>query len=264
MKIVAHLLIVFLLFSSCQQESKTQYRAEDFFQGDYLKMAKAIESEDTLRLKQLAEGQDLSLKGEKDMDLLWFAIFNEKFDAITALIELGVNPDAQIAQGLGSALEATFMKHDDTRFLKAMLNGGLSPNHIYPRRKLMLQRGVFGGLDHVKLLLSHGARINDQDSLGGTALYESTTSVKPAITAYLIEQGADIHTATINGVTPIWSIYQAIEEMNPSNPLREQFVQVRDQLIDKGITWPPLPPVEVRGQMRERGEKVVIPKGQSR
>lgn len=262
---VAHILVAVLFFSSCQHESNMQqYRAEDFFQDDYLKIAKAIESEDTLRLKKLAEGQDLSLKGKKDMDLLWFAIFNEKFDAITALIELGVNADAQIAQGLGSALEATFMKHDDTRFLKAMLDGGLSPNHIYPRRKLMLQRGVFGGLDHVKLLLSHGARINDQDSMGGTALYESTTSVKPAITAYLIEQGADIHLATVNGVTPIWSIYQAIEEMNPSNPLREQFVQVRDQLIDKGIAWPPLSPVEVREQMRERGEKVVIPKGQSR
>jgi hypothetical protein len=79
------------------------YRAEEFFKGHYLLMAQAIERNDMAQLKQLARGQDLSLKGEKDMDLMWFAIVRENFDAIRTLVELGVNPDKQIAQGIGSA-----------------------------------------------------------------------------------------------------------------------------------------------------------------
>ena len=241
-----------------------KYSATTFFRGHYLEMAKAIEANDIPRLERLAQGQDLMLKGEKDMSLIWFAILHEKFDAISALIRLGVNPDAQIAEGLGSALEWTFIKHDDIRYLKAMLEGGLDPNHRYPKRKLMLQRGVFGGLEHVKLLLSRGTRINDRDSIGGTALYESITRVKPDIAAYLIEHGADFNAATVNGVTPAWAISESIKEMRPGNPIQLKFVGLRELLIKKGAKWPPLPPLEVRDQMRARGEKVVVPKGQPR
>lgn len=241
-----------------------QYRAEDFFRGHYLEMAKAIETGDMPRLKQLAQGQDLLLKGEQDMDLLWFAILREQFDAISALIALGVNPDAQIAQGLGSALEAAFQKQDDPRFLRAMLDGGLDPNHRYPQRKLMLQRGVAAGLAHVQLLLARGTRINDQDSIGANALYEAINRVKPDIAAYLIEQGADVHAPTVNGVTPAWSIHESIEEMRPGQPVRAQFEQLRERLIRQGETWPPLTPAQVRVQMQARGDKVVMPKNPAR
>ncbi|MFA9950035.1 ankyrin repeat domain-containing protein [Dentiradicibacter hellwigii] len=232
-----------------------KYPATTFFRGHYLEMAKAIEANDIPRLERLAQGQDLTLKGEKDMSLIWFAILHEKFDAISALIRLGVNPDTQIAEGLGSALDAAFMKHDDIRYLKAMLDGGLDPNYKRPDNyTLMLQRGVAGGLEHVKLLLSRGTRINDRDNIGGTALYKSINRIEPDIAAYLIEHGADFNAATVNGVTPAWAISESIKEMRPGNPIQLKFVGLRDLLIKKGAKWPPLPPLEVRDQMRARRE----------
>ena len=224
-----------------------KYPATTFFRGHYLEMAQAIEANDIPRLERLAQGQDLMLKGEKDMSLIWFAILHEKFDAISALIRLGVNPDRQTAKGLGSALEWTFIKHDDIRYLKAMLDGGLDPNYKRPDNyTLMLQRGVFGGLEHVKLLLSRGTRINDRDSIGGTALYEAITSVEPDIAIYLVQQGADLNVASVNGVTPAWSVQLAVQGTRPGNPIHEKFLQLRDLMIKKGVKWPPLPPAEVR------------------
>lgn len=232
-----------------------KYPATTFFRVHYLEMAKAIEAGDIPRLERLAQGQDLMLKGEKDMSLIWFAILHEKFDAISALIRLGVNPDTQIAEGLGSALDWAFIKHDDLHYLKAMLDGGLDPNYKRPDNyTLMLQRGVAGGLEHVKLLLSRGTRINDQNNIGRTALLESITRVKPDIAAYLIEHGADFNAATVNGVTPAWVISESINDMRLGNPIQLKFVGLRDLLIKKGAKWPPLPPLEVRDQMRARRE----------
>ncbi|SDT88662.1 ankyrin repeat domain-containing protein [Halopseudomonas salegens] len=240
------------------------YPASTFFKGHYLLLAQAIERNDMAQLRQLAEGQDLSLKGEKDMDLMWFAIAHENFDAIQALVELGVNPDAQIAQGIGSALQFTFMKHDDTRYLKAMLDGGLSPNHQYPGQKLMLQRGVFGGLEHVKLLLEHGTRIDDRDSIGRTALHEASTRMKPDIAIYLVQQGAEFNTYTAVGSSIAWGVYLDINDTRPGNPIHTQFLELRDLMIEKGAKWPPDSPIEVRDQMRARGENPPVPPGQPR
>ncbi|WP_092383267.1 ankyrin repeat domain-containing protein [Halopseudomonas salegens] len=240
------------------------YPASTFFEGHYLLLARAIERNDMAQLRQLAEGQDLSLKGEKDMDLMWFAIANENFDAIQTLVELGVNPDAQIAQGIGSALQFTFMKHDDTRYLKAMLDGGISPNHQHPRQELMLQRGVFGGLEHVKLLLERGTHIDARDSIGGTALHSATTSVEPDIAIYLVNQGADFNTYKTNGSSVSWSVYLSVQDMRPGNPIHTQFLELRDLMIEKGAKWPPDSPIEVRDQMRARGENPPVPPGQPR
>ena len=237
------------------------YPAKKFFKGHYLLMAQAIERNDMEQLKQLAQGQDLTLKGDKDMDLMWFSIMRENFDAIRTLVELGVNPDEQIAQGLGSALDAAFLKRNDTRFLQAMLDGGLSPNHQHPGQELMLQRGVSAELEHVKLLLECGTRINDRDSIGGTALHTATTRVKPDIATYLIKQGADFNTYKTNGSSVAWSVYLSIQDMRPGNPVHTKFLELRDLMIAKGAKWPPDSPMEVRDQMRARGDNPPVPPG---
>lgn len=240
------------------------YPSSKFFKGHYLLMAQAIEHNDMAQFRRLAQGQDLTLKGDKDMDLMWFAIAHENFDAIRMLVELGVNPDTQIAQGIGSALQYTFMKHDDTRFLKAMLDGGLSPDHRHPGQKLMLQRGVFGGLEHVKLLLERGTRIDDTDSVGGTALHTAATSVEPDIAIFLIDQGANFKTHKTNGSSVSWSVYLSVQDMRPGNPIHTKYLELRDLMIEKGAKWPPASPIEVRDQMRARGENPPVPPGQPR
>jgi len=240
-------------------------RASAFFKGDYLRLAQAIERHDMAELTRLGQGRDLGQKGERDMDLMWFAIVRKNFDAIRTLVALGVNPDTQLADGIGSALQAAFMHHDDTRYLQAMLDGGLSPNHQHPDYHPMLHRGVFGGLEHVKLLLQRGTRIDERTPhVRYTALQEAISRVKPDIAIYLVQQGADFNTYTVIGVSPAWGIHLAINRTEPGNPVHEKFLALRDLLIEKGAQWPPASPLEVREQMRGRGETPVVPRGHER
>jgi len=240
-------------------------RAATFFKGEHLLMARAIARNDMAQLKELAQGQDLTLKGEQDMDLMWFAIARKNFDAIRTLVELGVNPEEQLADGIGTALDFAFMKHDDTRYLKAMLDGGLSPDLPSPGGPALLHRAVFGGLEHVKLLLQRGADINVRTAyVRRTALHEAISRVKPDIAIYLLQQGADINTYTVLGVTPAWAVHLGIKRMVPGNPVHTKFLELRDLMIEKGVKWPPDSPLEVRDQMRARGETPVIPRGLER
>jgi len=197
------------------------------------------------------------------MDLMWFAIARENFDAIRTLVELGVDPEKQAANGLGTALDLAFIMQDDTRYLEAMLDGGLSPN--YAGNPPMLHRGVAGGLAHVKLLLQRGTRLDDRTpNVRGTALLEAISRVKPDIAIYLLQQGADFNAYTVIGVTPAWAVYLEIEDGQPGHPVHTQFLALRDLMIEKGAKWPPDSPLEVRDQMRARGETPVVPYGHTR
>ena len=246
------------VFSNKALSVQQTYRAEEFFTGRKLKLAKAIEADDMSALRQLAKGEDLAAPGDKDMTLLWFAMQQKNFDAIKTLIQLGVDPDTQIVQGIGSALAYAFLQKD-LRFLKAMLDGGLSPNHKSPKHNPMLQRALIkGGLDHVKLLVERGADVNQRDATGGTALHDAVDAVKPDIALYLIERGADVKTHLKNGVSVAWSVQGALEKQRPG-PVRIKFEAVRDVMIKKGVRFPADSPQVVRDQMRSKGLKPAGP-----
>ena len=238
------------------------YPADEFFDGRQLELARAIDRNDMNALRANAAGVDLSAAGRKEMTLLWYAMVGSgtpHLDAIKTLVSLGVDPDTQIAQGLGSALDYAFLSKE-THILKAMLDGGLSPNHRSPKQKLMLQRAVAASLAHTKLLLERGTEIDAQDSIGGTALDASLTKDKPEIGLYLLQHGANFNTVTVNGVTPAWTIKWTLDRLQRS-PLRTQFEELRDLMIAKGAKWPPDPPEVVRDWMRRQGMKVVVPAG---
>ena len=236
------------------------YPAEEFFTGRKLKLAKAIEADDMSAFRQLAKGEDLAAPGDRQMTLLWFAIQQQKFDAIKTLIQLGVDPDTQIAQGIGTALDYALLQKD-LRFLTAMLDGGLSPNHKSPKHNLMLQRAlVEGSFEHLKLLVDRGANINERDSIGGTALHEAVSTVQLEQAIYLVERGADVTTNRTNGVSVEWAVHKALERQAPG-ALRTQFEAVRDLMIKKGVKFPPDPPEVVRDQVRSKGLKPAVPWG---
>ncbi|MBF5006799.1 ankyrin repeat domain-containing protein [Diaphorobacter caeni] len=248
---------------------------EQFFDGRMLEMAQAIQSKDMARLRQLAAGQNLNQAGRQDMTLLWFAIQPDQLnmEAVKTLVSLGADPSAQPIKDFGSPLDFAFMSRknpDDTlglKLLQAMLDGGMSPNNTAGGSMTLLQKAARSGnafaLDMVKLLLQRGADINARDRIGGSALYDSMTSQNPHIAQYLVQQGAKVDTYTVNGVTVGWSMKLRLERLQPG-PLRAQFEQLREQLVAKGMKWPPDSPEVVRDQMRARGEKVVVPAGQKR
>ena len=247
---------------------------EQFFDGRMLEMARAIQSNDMVRLRQLAVGQNLNQPGRQDMSLLWFAIQPGQLntEAVKTLVSLGADPAANPIKDFGSPLDYVFMSRkspgDTTglKLLQAMLDGGMSPNKVDPYGTALLQKASgpgSGSLALIQLLLQRGADINARDSLGRTALYQSITADHTDIALYLVQHGAKWDTYTVNGVSIGWSVKWTLDRMQPG-PVRTQFEQLRDLLISKGMKWPPDSPDVVRDQMRARGERVVVPAGKTR
>lgn len=242
------------------------YPADEFFDGRQLELARAIDRNDMSALRTLATGVDLAAAGRKEMTLLWYAMIGSgrpSLEAIKTLVSLGVDPDTQVAKGLGSALYAA-LRAKETHVLRAMLDGGMALNYRDKDRTPLIQRAVVDGdFDDVKLLVERGAELNLQDSIGGTAFYEALTTMQPEIAIYLLKRGAYFDTTTVNGVTPTWSVSRSLDRLQ-AGPVRSKFEELRVLMIAKGAKWPPDPPEVVRDQMRRKGMKVVVPAGQKK
>lgn len=253
-----------------------RYQAEDFFVGRKLKIAKAIEEGDMPQVRKLAPGDDLSASGDKGMTLMWFAMLpgikgHPNYEAVKTLVSLGVDPATQIAEGIGSALDYTFITRDDPndriglRFLQAMLDGGMPVNKVNDSGTTLLHKaaGPGGTVEHVKLLLQRGADVNAHNSIGATALDEAVDTLKPDIALHLVRHGARVNTQLTNGSSTAYAVLLRLERLQPG-PVRTQFEQLRDLMISKGAKWPPDPPEVVREQLRARGQQPVAPPGPQR
>lgn len=245
------------------------YNANEFFTSPQLEMAEAIERNDMAALRQGAkQGIDLHAWGDKEMTLMWYAMLKQNPDAVRTLVELGVHPGEGMHEGGGTPLGLA-LRSSDTRYLAAMLDGGLSPNDgvdddedPYP---LIFKTITMGTLDHIKLLVERGADIHSRfpGGLSPSPFDSSTAGTKPEIAIYLLEQGAEPNVRIENGVTTAWGVHRRLQRLQPG-PMRDQFLKVKAMMIERGVEFPPTPPVEVREQMRAEGLTPVVPLGLDR
>ncbi len=247
-----------------------QPQAQDYFEGPLLQAGQAIERGDAAALQALQrQGLNFNTPGKQGMTLMWLAIGQKRPDMVTALVRLGVDPDQQISQGIGSALDYTFMTRTDPNnkeglvLLKAMLDGGLSPNYKTAGGSFLLGMAVAGNVEHVKLVLAYGGDINGVDSLGGGALYASLMRLKLDIAMYLVANGISLNTFDNGGITPAWSVQHDIDRQ-VSGPIKDKLIALRAAMQARGVKFPPDPPEVVRDHMRAQCLKVVVPHGQSK
>lgn len=230
--------------------------AEFFFSGQALVIANAIKDGRNGEIPALAKGVDLSKPGNRGMTLLWFAIQSKNFEAIKVLVKLGVNPETQVAQGIGSAIDYALL-NPDLRFLTAMLDGGLSKDHQDSDKSPLLQRAITNGTaEQVHLLVERGADVNLKDSIGGTALHTAVNTMQPDLGIYLVTHGASPLTFKTNGASVAWSVHLTLERQQPNSDMYKKFAQLRDLMIQKGAKFPPDSPEKMRAWMKAQGMKV--------
>jgi len=250
---------------------KEYYPPSFFFDGDYLLITKAIDSNKIWLLKKLANKQDLTINlidPKKGFNVLWYAFLYNKFDAIRVLIEMGVDPFEQSADDFGSVLPYMIGQE---YCMKSMLDGGLSPNYksykdpkhliIEITKEIFHEPNISAG---VKMLVERGADINVLDKDNSTALYEASWLYKKIhviIALYLIEQGAEINIYNnFYGQTVAHRIFDKIKEAEDD---RESFTaeyiedlyKIRDAMIARGVKWPPTPKEEALKKMKLHGDK---------
>ncbi|EPK8589376.1 hypothetical protein QDZ86_005047 [Pluralibacter gergoviae] len=132
---VVIIMVIFILFG-CKKNM--DYKPEDFFEARQLEIAKAIykgDETDLLKKLPLISTEELNKPVKAGMTLLFWAMTAslgdnatpERLHIISDLVRAGADPLQTQPDGPGSPAELA-MKSDNSMWIKAMLDGGLSPN----------------------------------------------------------------------------------------------------------------------------------------
>lgn len=235
--------------SSFSTAMKSVKSSSHYFASPLKEAAEAVARGDTAPLAALSPAT-LAAPGRDGMTLMWWAIGQGQPEAVRALVARGVDPDTQIAEGLGSALHYAFVSQD-TRWLAAMLDGGLSPDHQGEGQLPMLQRAVMhGSFEHLRLLVARGANVNQRDSIGGTALDKAVSTLQPEQALFLVDHGADVHAAKTNGDSVAWGVHLLMQRQPEGSAQRRAFETLRERMVAQGVKWPPEPPPAWRARQQ--------------
>ena len=241
------LLFTFMI-QGCKQTM--DLNPQDYFSGQQLVLAKAIEQGEVDEVKKLAPETDLNKPGQQDMTLLFWVIsnaINDKKTApqlkiITELVRAGADPLQPRPQGKSSPAEFV-LKGDNGDWIRAMLEGGLSPD---AKDKVHNDPIIFETLEAkntetLKAMLDHGADINITDSLGDTLLIYAMDYQSYDHVLFLLDRGADTDFRGKGGWTIANQLERLLGRAKENNENYKNLIKIKEKLIERGGKWPPAP-----------------------
>ncbi len=219
----------------------------DFFRPGMVELIRAIEKGDETRARKYLKGVSLNMHGDEGITPLLWLIMQKDKDAMRLAIKLGADPDFTNPNGDGPV---TMMAGgNDDEMLLILLEGGGDPNAVdSDGHPAMFGAVANDRLEQIKMLLRFGADINLTDRSGAnSALYASDIN-RYEMLHYLIEQGADYTVRDASRGDIAWNVHEGLSEglLSPEYPAYGWALKVKQQLIDRGVKFPPLSPREVR------------------
>jgi len=255
--------------------SYNSLKPEEFFADTQLDMGRAILGADMPRIEQLLPQVDLNAHGKHGISLLLLAVNQAipeqdnansmRWQVIRRLVQAGAAVDDQSTEAGQISPLSIALKAKSPYFLRALLDGGMSPNATLYREPILPEVARDASLDSLKLLVERGAHVNARDSLGETALFGSSAMLQVETVKYLLSNGADVSVVNRAGVSYGWSLKIRFERADANNPQVRQMMAIQNNLVKEGkLKWPPDEPLTERDRMRARGETPIIPAGQTR
>ncbi|WP_426713260.1 ankyrin repeat domain-containing protein [Cronobacter muytjensii] len=236
------------LVQGCKQNM--DLKSEDYFSGQQLPLARAIEKGDSNEVTKLASETDLNKPGKEDMTLLFWSVMNsindkktpEHLKVITVLVKAGADPLQPRPQGKSSPAEYVLMA-DSGDWIKAMLDGGLSPDAKDKTfdKPIIFQTLEAKNTDTLKTMLDAGANINITDSLGNTLLIDALDFHSYDHVLLLLERGADPEIRADNGWTMGNQLERFLKRAKEGSDEYQKLTEIKEKLIEHGGKWPPAP-----------------------
>lgn len=240
-----------LLIFGCKKN--IDYEPEDFFQGRQLEIAKVIyegNEEELFRKLPLISKEELNKPAKAEMTLLFWAMTAtlgdnatpERLHIISDLVRAGADPLQPQPEGPGSPAEFA-MKSDKGVWIKAMLEGGLSPNAREKRHnEAIIFKSIWAtNTETLKTILDYGADINIRDSLGDTVLIDALDAHSFDHVILLLKRGADSSIKGNLGWTMGNQLQRFLNEGVGNSEDREKLRLIKALLIKNGGEWPPKP-----------------------
>jgi ankyrin repeat protein len=202
--------IIFLIIIWSCSDSKTESKnilADNinlYSNSKAWELAKAVENQDTVLIKQICIKQPPLLKYQEPrfgQTLLEWAVYTDRYEASKTLAELGADPNRQSFNGTSAFIHAAD-NNNTADYVKLLLKHGGDPNAIAKPKpgavenvqqlKTPLIAAAGSNLESVKRLVEAGADINYSNEQYQSALYEAYTFNRIDVIRYLIiEKGTD-------------------------------------------------------------------------
>ncbi|RXW30937.1 ankyrin repeat domain-containing protein [Enterobacter ludwigii] len=241
-------LVIVILLPGCNWDVEMGPR--DYFSGSQLFLAEAIERGDTSHVKKLVATTELNKPGKEDMTLLFWALMNTLYDKktqprlqiVTELIRAGADPLQPRPDGKSSPAEFVLMA-DSGEWIKAMLDGGLSPNakdYVFDK-PIIFQSIEAKTTETLKVMLDRGGNINITDSLGNTLLIDAFDFHSYDHVFLLLERGADPDIRADNGWTLGNQLQRFLRKTKKDSDEYKDLIAIKESLIRHGGKWPPEP-----------------------
>ena len=235
--------IAFALFSC---EKHMDYEPQAFFKGRQLEIAKAIyegDEADLLKKLPLISQEELNKPAKAEMTLLFWAMTAtlgdnatpERLHIISDLVRAGADPLQPQPNMPGSPAEA-MLKADKGVWIKAMLDGGLSPNS---RDKINDQPIIFQtryakNTETLAVMLDAGADIDIRNSLQQTLLMSAFISSSFEHVKLLIYRGSNPNPININNLSLLTLVKQQINDSKDGSEYNEKCKEILSLLVAHG------------------------------
>ncbi|MFZ4835274.1 ankyrin repeat domain-containing protein [Rouxiella sp. Mn2063] len=237
--------LFFVLFlQGC--EKKMEYKPQDFFEGSQLEIAQLIYDGNEPLLKQkLAKvgSEELNRPAQAEMTLLFWSVLNasddnttpERLQIITDLVRAGADPLQPRSKG-GSSPAEFVLKGNNGVWIKAMLDGGLSPD---ARDKVFNEPIIFETVkakntETLKVMLDYGADVNIRDSLKQTLLMNAFFSSSFEHMELLINKGANPNPVDINNLSLLTAVKKQIKDTKENSEYNNECKKILGLMISKG------------------------------
>ncbi len=197
-------------------------------------LADAIATGDVARIRTLAASADLSARGKDNVTLLEWAVWNERPDALAALLEAGADASLPGMDQETVAHMAAMAK--DPKYLEVLIAHGAPVDLVSPRGGWTpIFRAVQGRRDpQVGLLLKAGVDVHRADAMGNTLLHVAANVNDAARVLQLLEAGVDPNATNARGQTFQAALFAGSDaRLNAEGRAARQ--KVRDWLEARGI-----------------------------
>ena len=157
--------------------------------------------------KLLNQGEPVESRNTSGKTLLICAAKADQLEAVRLLLAHHANPNNLSRDGYAPLDFAA--DHSSEEVVKLLLEAGADPNGFRASDSLgdtyspLFLSFRMGRLAVAKLLLAHGARLNDTNNIGDTALHEAARRPYVEVLRFLVEQGQSVNAANRFGYTPL-------------------------------------------------------------